>query len=53
MNLSIFKNDVHLKWYYAESDDDRYEVGQDDAFMVKVLFQFIVNKKEIRKTVVA
>ena len=43
------KNVVHLKWYYPESDEDRYEVGQDHAFMVNVPFQFIGNKKKYEK----
>lgn len=46
-------HDVHVKWYYAESDDDMHEVGQDYAFMVKVPFQFVGYKKEIGKAVVA
>lgn len=47
------KNDVHVKWYFAESDDDMHEVGQDYAFMVKVPFQFIGYKKEVGKVAVA
>lgn len=29
-----------VEWYYRESDEDMYEVGQDYAFMVKVPFEF-------------
>jgi len=47
------KNEVHVKWYYAESDDDMHEVGQDYAFMVKVPFQFVGYKKEVGKAAVA
>lgn len=47
------KHDVHVKWYFAESDDDMHEVGQDYAFMVKVPFQFIGYKKEVGKAAVA
>lgn len=41
-------HDVHVKWYYAESDDDMHEVGQDYAFMVKVPFQFVGYKKDLK-----
>jgi hypothetical protein len=29
-----------VNWFYRESDEDMYEVGQDYAFMVKVPFEF-------------
>lgn len=29
-----------VEWYYRESDEDMFEVGQDYAFMVKVPFEF-------------
>jgi len=29
-----------VEWFYRESDDDMFEVGQDYAFMVKVPFEF-------------
>lgn len=29
-----------VQWYYRESDEDMFEVGQDYAFMVKVPFEF-------------
>lgn len=29
-----------VKWFYKESDEDMFEVGQDYAFMVKVPFTF-------------
>ncbi len=32
---------VRVHWYYNESDEDMFEVGQDYAFMVKVPFDFI------------
>jgi hypothetical protein len=32
---------VKVLWYYNESDEDMFEVGQDYAFMVKVPFDFI------------
>lgn len=38
--------EVSVKWFYADTDDDMYEVGQDYAFMVKVPFQFVIYKKE-------
>lgn len=44
-------HDVHVKWFYAESDDDMHEVGQDYAFMVKVPFQFVGYKKEAKAVV--
>lgn len=31
---------ANVKWFYKESDEDMYEVGQDYAFMVKVPFFF-------------
>lgn len=31
---------VNVEWYYRESDEDMYEVGQDYAFMVRVPFVF-------------
>jgi hypothetical protein len=31
---------VNIEWYYRESDEDMYEVGQDYAFMVRVPFVF-------------
>lgn len=38
--LVEMKKDVHVEWYYRESDEDMYEVGQDYAYMVKVPFVF-------------
>ncbi len=32
--------DVRVEWYYRQSDEDMYEVGQDYAYMVKVPFLF-------------
>ncbi len=29
-----------VEWYYRQSDEDMYEVGQDYAFMVHVPFDF-------------
>lgn len=29
-----------VEWYYRQSDEDMYEVGQDYAFMVRVPFDF-------------
>lgn len=34
-------NAVKVDWYYNESDEDMFEVGQDYAFMVKFPFNFI------------
>lgn len=31
---------ARVEWYYRESDEDMFEVGQDYAFMVKVPFDF-------------
>ena len=31
---------VQVEWYYRQSDEDMYEVGQDYAYMVKVPFIF-------------
>ncbi len=45
--------EVSVKWFYADTDDDMYEVGQDYAFMVKVPFQFVVYKREASQPVVA
>lgn len=38
--LVDMKKDVLVEWYYRESDEDMYEVGQDYAYMVKVPFIF-------------
>jgi hypothetical protein len=38
--LVEMKKDVHVEWFYRESDEDMYEVGQDYAYMVKVPFVF-------------
>ena len=38
--LVEMKKDVHVEWFYRESDEDMYEVGQDYAYMVKVPFIF-------------
>jgi len=32
--------DAKVEWFYRESDEDMFEVGQDYAFMVKVPFEF-------------
>lgn len=32
--------DVHVEWFYRQTDEDMYEVGQDYAYMVKVPFVF-------------
>jgi hypothetical protein len=32
--------EAKVEWYYRQSDEDMYEVGQDYAFMVKVPFEF-------------
>lgn len=45
--------EVSVKWFYADTDDDMYEVGQDYAFMVKVPFQFVIYKKENGQPVMA
>lgn len=37
--------DVSVTWYYADTDEDMKEVGQDFAFMVRVPFEFISHKK--------
>lgn len=34
-------NNVDIKWYFHEGEDDMYEVGQDFAFMVNIPFEFI------------
>ena len=34
-------NQVSVKWFYHEGEDDMYEVGQDFAFMVNIPFEFI------------
>ncbi|MDR0803029.1 DUF1987 domain-containing protein [Fluviicola sp.] len=31
---------ARVEWYYRQSDEDMYEVGQDYAFMVHVPFDF-------------
>ena len=31
---------AHVEWYYRQTDEDMYEVGQDYAYMVKVPFEF-------------
>lgn len=38
--LSEAGKEVHVEWYYRQSDEDMYEVGQDYAYMVKVPFIF-------------
>ncbi|MEN9400125.1 MAG: hypothetical protein RL632_1228, partial [Bacteroidota bacterium] len=38
--LSEAGKQVHVEWYYRQSDEDMYEVGQDYAYMVKVPFIF-------------
>lgn len=45
--------EVSVKWFYADTDDDMYEVGQDYAFMVKVPFQFVVYKREASQPAMA
>lgn len=47
------QHDVSVKWYYADTDDDMHEVGQDYAFMVKVPFHFVGYKKEVGRAAVA
>lgn len=32
--------EARVEWYYRQSDEDMYEVGQDYAFMVHVPFEF-------------
>ena len=32
--------EAKVEWYYRQSDEDMYEVGQDYAFMVRVPFEF-------------
>lgn len=32
--------EAKVEWYYRQSDEDMYEVGQDYAFMVRVPFDF-------------
>jgi hypothetical protein len=32
--------DVKVQWFYRQSDEDMFEVGQDYAYMVKVPFEF-------------
>ena len=39
---------VKVEWYYNESDEDMFEVGQDYAFMVKFPFDFISYSVESR-----
>ncbi len=34
-------NQVNIKWFYHEDEDDMYEVGKDFAYMVKIPFEFI------------
>ena len=34
-------NQVNVKWYFHEGEDDMHEVGQDFAFMVNIPFEFI------------
>lgn len=34
-------NNVNIKWYFHEGEDDMHEVGQDFAFMVNIPFEFI------------
>jgi hypothetical protein len=38
--LSNAGNLASVEWYYRQSDNDMYEVGQDYAYMVKVPFTF-------------
>lgn len=49
--LAGTNSDVKVKWYYHESDEDMYEVGQDYAFMVKVPFEFISEETETHKKI--
>jgi hypothetical protein len=30
-----------VNWFYKETDEDMYEVGQDYEYMIKVPFEFI------------
>lgn len=39
---------VSVSWYYADSDDDMKEVGQDFAFMVRVPFKFVSYARNAR-----
>jgi hypothetical protein len=32
--------DVRVEWFYRQSDEDMFEVGQDYAYMVRVPFIF-------------
>jgi len=34
-------NQVNIKWFYHEDEDDMFEVGKDFAYMVKIPFEFI------------
>jgi hypothetical protein len=46
MNELIDQNkEVHVRWYYAETDEDMKEVGHDFAFMVRVPFEFVSYQK--------
>ncbi len=38
--LSSNGSNVKVEWYYRETDEDMFEVGQDYAYMVKVPFEF-------------
>ena len=38
--LSEAGNSVNVEWFYRDTDEDMYEVGQDYAYMVKVPFSF-------------
>lgn len=38
--ISDAGNKVKVEWYYKDTDEDMYEVGQDYAYMVKVPFDF-------------
>ena len=33
--------EARVNWFYKETDEDMYEVGQDYEYMVKVPFEFI------------
>lgn len=37
--------DVSVTWYYTDTDEDMKEVGHDFAFMVRVPFEFVAQKK--------
>lgn len=39
--------EVKVEWYYKESDEDMYEVGEDYKYMLKVPFQFCPYKDPI------